>query len=87
MGRYLQATFNSYHCRSYLCQSCHYTVLVPLSVSVSCSVSCTKETVLGLQQVELPSHLQNSEQANCADEELHLYEEHGMSLLQLQLIN
>ena len=45
------------------------------------------EIVLGLLQVELPSHLQNSEQANCADEQLHLYEEHGMSLLQLQLIN
>ena len=54
---------------------------------MSCSVSCTKETVLGLQQVELPSHLQNSEQASCADEQLHLCEEHGLSLLQLQLIN
>ena len=54
---------------------------------MSCSVSCTKETVLGLQQAELPSHLQNSEQAICADEQLHLCEEHGLSLLQLQLIN
>ena len=40
-----------------------------------------------LQQVELPSHLQNSEQDSCADEQLHLCEEHGMSLLQLLLIN
>ena len=54
---------------------------------MSCSVSCTKETVLGLQQVELPSHLQNSEQASCADEQLHLCEEHDLSLLQMQLIN
>ena len=60
------------------------SLLVSLSVSMSCSVSCTKETVLGLQQVELPSHLQNSEQASCADEQLHLCEEHG---LQLQLIS
>ena len=63
------------------------SLLVSLSVSMSCSVSCTKETVLGLQQVELPSHLQNSEQASCADEQLHLCEEHGLSLLQLQLIS
>ena len=42
---------------------------------------------MGLQQVELPSHLQNSEHASCADEQLHLCEEHGLSLLQLQLIN
>ena len=28
----------------------------------SCSVSCTKDTVLGLHQVDLPSHLQNREQ-------------------------
>ena len=54
---------------------------------MSCSVSCTNETVLGLQQVELPSQLQNSEQASCADEQLHLCWEHGLSLLQLQLIN
>ena len=54
---------------------------------MSCSVSCTNETVLGLQQVELPSHLQNSEQASCAYEQLYLCEEHGLSLLQLQLIN
>ena len=54
---------------------------------MSCSVHCTKETVLGLQQVELPSHLQNSEQAGSADEQLHLCAEHGLSLLQLQLIN
>ena len=63
------------------------SLLVSLSVSMSCSVSGTKETVLGLQQVELPSHLQNSEQASCADEQLHLCEEHGLSLLQQQLIN
>ena len=50
---------------------------------MSCSVSCTKETVLGLKQVELPSQLQNSELAGCADEQLHLCEEHGLSLLQL----
>ena len=50
---------------------------------MSCSVCCTKETVLGLQQVELPSHLQNSEQASCAYEQLHLCQEHGLSLLQL----
>ena len=62
------------------------SLLVSLSVSMSCSVSCTKEAVLGLQQVELPSHLQNSEQASCAYEQLHLCEEHGMALLQLQLI-
>ena len=24
VGEHLQATFNSYHCHSYLCQSCHY---------------------------------------------------------------
>ena len=52
-----------------------------------CSVSCTKETFLVLHQVELPSHLQNSEQASCADEQLHLCQEHGLSLLQLQLTN
>ena len=52
-----------------------------------CSVSCTKETLLVLQQVELPSHLQNSEQASCADEQLHLCQEHVLSLLQLQLTN
>ena len=63
------------------------SLLVSLSVSMSCSVSCTKEVVLGLQQVELPSHLQNSEQASCADEQLHLCEEHDLSLLQMQLIN
>ena len=63
------------------------SLLVSLSVSMSCSVSCTKETVLGLQQVELPSHLQNSEQASCSDEQLHICEEHDLSLLQMQLIN
>ena len=63
------------------------SLLVLMSVLMSCSVSCTKETVLGLQQVELPSHLQNSEQASCADEQLHLCEEHDLSLLQMQLIN
>ncbi len=61
--------------------------LVSLLVSKSSSVACTKETVLGLQQVDLPSHLQSSEQASCADEQMHLCEEHGLSLLQLQLIN
>ena len=63
------------------------SLLVSLSVSMSCSVYCTKETILGSQQVELPSHLQNSEQASYADEQLHLCEERDLSLLQLQLIN
>ena len=84
VGGHLQVTFNSYHCRSYLCQ---LSLLVSLSVSMSYSVSCTKETVLGLQQVELPSHFQNSVQASCADEQLNPCEEHGLSLLQLQLTN
>ena len=84
VGGHLQATFNSYHCRSYLCQSWHYC---QCPMSMSCSVSCTKETVLGLKQVELPSQLQNSEQASRADEQLHISEEHGLSLLQLLLIN
>ena len=61
------------------------TTNITVSVHVVFSF-CTKETVLGLQQIELPSHLQNSEQASCADEQLHLCEEHGRSLLQLQLI-
>ena len=61
--------------------------LVSLLVSKSCSVYFTKETVLGLHQVDLPSHLQNSEQASCADEQLHLCDEHGLPLLQLQLTN
>ena len=38
------------------------------------------------QQVDLPSHLENSEQASCADEQVHICQEHGLSLLQLQLI-
>ena len=59
-----------------LCVRVITSLLVSLSVSMSCSVSCTKETVLGLQQVELPSYLQNSGQASCADEQLHLCEEH-----------
>ena len=63
------------------------SLIVSLSVSKSCTVSCTKETVLGLQQVDVLSHLQNSEQAIWADEQLHICEEHGMSLLQLLLIN
>ena len=63
------------------------SLIVSLSVSKSCTVSCTKETVLGLQQVDVLSHLQNSEQAIWADEQLHIREEHGLSLLQLLLIN
>ena len=47
----------------------------------------TKETVLALQQVGSPSHLQNNEQASCPDEHLHICQEHGMSMLQLLLIN
>ena len=81
---YVRGTFNSRHYRSHLCE---LPLIVSLSVYMSCSVSCTKETVLGLKHVELPSHLQNSEQASCADEQLHLCDEHGLSLLQLQLIN
>ena len=61
--------------------------VITTSITVSVHVVFSKETVLGLQQVELPSHLKNSEQASCADEQLHLCEEHGLSLLQLQLIN
>ena len=63
------------------------SLIVSLSVFKSCTVSCTKETVLGLLQVDVLSHLQNSEQAICADEQLHICEEHGLSLLQLLLIN
>ena len=63
------------------------SLIVSLSVSKSYSVYCTTETVSGLQKVDLPSHLKNSEQASCADEQLYLCEEHGMSLLQLLLIN
>ena len=63
------------------------SLIVSLSVSKSCTVSCTKETVLGLQQVDMLSHLQTSEQAIWADEQLHICEEHGLSLLQLLLIN
>ena len=61
------------------------SVQVVFSFLYSCT-GCTKETVLGLQQVKLPSHLQNSEQASCAAEQVHLCQEHGLSLLQLQLI-
>ena len=39
------------------------SLILSLSVFKSCTVSCTKETVLGLQQVDVLSHLQNSEQA------------------------
>ena len=39
------------------------------------------------QQIDHPSHLQKSEQASCADEQVHMCEEHDLSLLQLQLIN
>ena len=39
------------------------SLIVSLSVFKSCTVSCTKETELGLQQVDVLSHLQNSEQA------------------------
>ena len=63
------------------------SLIVSMSVSKSCTVSCTKETLLGLQQVDVLSHLQNSEQAIWADEQLHICEEHGLSLLQLLLIN
>ena len=52
-----------------------------------CTVSCTKETVLGLQQVDVLSHVQKSEQATWADKQLHICEEHGLSLLKLLLIN
>ena len=64
-----------------------FSLLVSPSVSMSCSVPCTKETVLGLHVVDLRSHLQNSEQSIWADEQLHISEEHGFSLLQLLLIN
>ena len=61
-----------------------------LSVSKSCSVSCTalllKATFWGFQQVELPSHLQNSEQASYAAEKLHICQEPGMSLRQIQTV-
>ena len=63
------------------------SLLVSLSVSKSCSASCTKETVLELQHVELPSHLQNGEQASYADEQLRLCEERILAVLQMQLIN
>ena len=62
------------------------SITVSVQVVFSFLYSCTKETVLGLQQVKLPSYLQNSEQASCAAEQLHLCQEHGLSLLQLQLI-
>ena len=62
------------------------SLIVSLSVSKSCIVSCTKETVLGLQQVDVFSRLQNSEQAIWADEQLHICEERGLSLLLLLLI-
>ena len=74
-------------CKRLLLSLIYVSELALLSVSMSCSVSCTKETVLGLKQVELPSQLQNSEQASRADEQLHICEEHGLSLLQLPLIN
>ena len=48
------------------------SLIVSLSVFKSCTVSCIKETVLGLQQVDVLSHLQNSEQAIWADEQLHI---------------
>ena len=45
------------------------------------------ETVLGLQQVDVLLHVQKSEQAIWADEQLHICEEHGLALLQVLLIN
>ena len=48
------------------------SLIVSLSVFKSCTVSCIKETVLGLQQVDVLSHFQNSEQATWADEQLHI---------------
>ena len=72
-----------------LCVRVLLSLIVSLSVSKSYSVYCTTETVSGLQQVDLPSHLKNcdSEQASCADEQLYMCEEQGMSLLQLLSIN
>ncbi len=56
--------------------------------SCHCAHICVRVVTTSItQQVDLPSHLQNSEQASCAEEQLHLCEEHGLSLLQLQLIS
>ena len=63
------------------------SLLTVVIIAHICTVSCTKETVLGLQQVDVLSHVQKSEQAIWADEQLHICEEHGLSLLQLLLIN
>ena len=68
--------------------ACNYRfITVSVQVVFSFLYSFTKATFFGFQQVELPSHLQNSEQASYAAEQLHICQEHGMSLLQLQLIN
>ena len=85
VGGHLQGTFNSRHYRSHLCQLCHYWYHCHCPRRFKFLVLL--ETVFGLQQVELPSHLQNSEQDSCADEQLNLCEEQDLSLLQLQLFN
>ena len=72
----------------YICGHLHaLSLLTVVIIAHICTVSCTKETVLGLQQVDVLSHVQTSEQAIWADEQLHICEEHGLSLLQLLLIN
>ena len=55
------------------------SLLTVVIIAHICTVSCTKETVLGLQQVDVLSHVQKSEQAIWADEQLHICEEHGLS--------
>ena len=50
-----------------------------LLTAVNIAHICVRVVTSISQQVDMPSHLHNSEQASCADEQVHICEEHGSS--------